>query len=217
MKKTLLAVVALAAISLAFVGCPDAGNDPNTPVGSPAYSIPKNYSWTAAGTQDVTTFENYQIIDSDVLAGKTIKPGDVVKITISAKSKTAFKFAQANLVDNSEAAGWWKIVAEQACVLGSEKAESATDTFTSAVSTFTLISEVDNKLLSNGAFKNPIQFVVYIDPVDSLGYKDKAAAYSDGPASIDFSEWDVNVEINPESTEDSGTGTGDGTTPGGDE
>lgn len=211
MKKTLLAVVALAAISLAFVGCP------NTPVESSAYSIPKNYSWTEARTKDVTTFENYQIIDSDVLAGKTIKPGDVVKITISAKSKTSFKFAQANLVDNSEAAGWWKIVAEQACVLGSEDAESATDTFTSAVSTFTLISEVDDNLLSNGAFKNPIQFVVYIDPVVSLGYKDKATAYSDGPASIDFSEWDVTVEINPESTEDSGTGTGDGTTPGGDE
>lgn len=221
MKKTLLAVAALAAISLAFVSCGDP-EDPDTPVTPSetyAYSLPKNYAWTEEGKQDASTFANYQLIDVNALSGKTIKVGDVVQITISAKSATPFKFAQAKLVDNSGQANYWTELSAEAVVLGSTDATEASDTFTSAVSKFTIVNNYksDNQIASylegagkssaeycvdsDGTLKMPLQFVIYIDPVSSLGYADAATAYAEGPAAINFSEWNLSVEINPEDAE----------------
>lgn len=218
MKKTLLAVAALAAISLAFVSCGDP-EDPDTPSETYAYSLPKNYAWTEEGKQDASTFANYQLIDVNALSGKTIKVGDVVQITISAKSATPFKFAQAKLVDNSGQANYWTELSAEAVVLGSTDATEASDTFTSAVSKFTIVNNYksDNQIVSylegagkssaeycvdsDGTLKMPLQFVIYIAPVSSLGYADAATAYAEGPDAINFSEWNLSVEINPENAE----------------
>ena len=109
MKKSLLILGALAAMSMIFMGCPNSStSDPTegkttaTVTSTYNISIAKNYTWTAEGTQDATTFSNWQT-SIDAISDWTPAVGDVIRITFSGTASSAIKCIQANIVDNTQA------------------------------------------------------------------------------------------------------------------
>ncbi len=199
MKKVLLTVAALLALSMAFVGCnnntkDESGTETTKATGTYTInelSIAKNYTWSQEGTQDETTFSNWQVIVNLDSSWK-LAVEDELTVTFSGKSSKAFKVAKANIVDNTEAAGWWKPLAEVASkdvVIAGSAADDAvaTDTFTEVKSTY----KIDTAATAAGAAK----LVIFIDPV-SLGYTDASDAYTNGPATIDFADVTIKVDLN---------------------
>lgn len=216
MKKVLLTVASLLALSMAFVGCNNNTNDESgseTPTKATGtytineLSIAKNYSWTAAGTKDETTFANWQTIVNLDSSWK-LAVEDELTVTFSGKSSKEFKIAKANIVDNTDAANWWTELASKeskdAVFAGSAADDAvATDTFTEVKSTY----KIDTAATAAGAAK----LVIYIEP-ESLGYADKSDAYTNGPETIDFTDVTIKVDLNGGSS-DSETPSDDSETP----
>ena len=198
MKKSLLILGALAAMSMIFMGCPNSTqtSDPTeakttaTVTSTADISIAKNYSWTAEGTQDATTFSNWQT-QIDAISDWTPAVGDVIRITFSGTASSAIKCIQANIVDNTQAAGWWTVLNDPADrVFAGSTAEDATAVteLTETVSEYTITTAATAK----GAAK----IVVYVS-LESAGYADAATGYANGPATIDLSDVSMTVELNP--------------------
>lgn len=203
MKKVLLTVAALLALSMAFVGCNNNTKDES----GATLSIAKNYEWTKEGTKDASTFANWQTI-VDLNSSWKLAAGDEVTVTFSGKSSKAFKVAKANIVDNTEAANWWtelaSVESKDVVFAGSAADDAvATDTFTEVKSTY----KIDTAATAAGAAK----LVIYIEP-ESLGYADKSDAYTNGPETIDFTDVTIKVDLNGGSS-DSETPSEDSETP----
>ncbi len=67
---------------------------------------------------------NYQlVIDSIIPADVTLKAGDVVEITFKGSSSIAIAKLESTIVDNTQAAGWWKPIANYAVVVENVNAQ----------------------------------------------------------------------------------------------
>jgi hypothetical protein len=197
MKKSLLILGALAAMSMVFMGCPNSStSDPTeakttaTVTSTADISIAKNYTWTAEGTQDATTFSNWQTA-IDAISDWTPAVGDVIRITFSGTASSAIKCIQANIVDNTQAAGWWtELNKPKDRVFAGSTADDATAVteLTETVSEYTITTAATAK----GAAK----IVIYVS-LESAGYDDAATGYANGPDTIDLSDVSMTVELNP--------------------
>lgn len=116
MKKSLLALAALAALSLVFVSC-GGGNDPDPDPGKSPVIEPATYTWTG----EIALADNYeygkdpspetylgQQVMVEAFKDFQVKKGTKVKIEIKATLDKAGKAICVDVIDNTADAGWWK-------------------------------------------------------------------------------------------------------------
>ena len=114
MKKSLLALAALAALSLVFVSC-GGGDDPagSTNV-TPAEPIVLTWSGEINLANNYTyglpeTSENYvnQQVVVDTFPSFKFEAGQKIKIEVTGTLEKAGEAIRINLIDNTAAANWW--------------------------------------------------------------------------------------------------------------
>lgn len=104
MKKVLLTVAALLALSMAFVGCNNNTKDETS-------AVEYTSDIVIATNLDYTTkeFSNYQVCVG-ALPNATLKAGEEYTVTLKATASRAITEIKSNFVDNTEAAGWWEVL-----------------------------------------------------------------------------------------------------------
>ena len=113
MKKSLLVLAALAALSMAFVSCGggDTGSTPTTPAEPVVLTwtgeikLADNYTYGKPETA-----ENYlgQQVMVDAFSGFQFKAGQKIKLEITGTLDKAGAAIGINFIDNTAAANWWK-------------------------------------------------------------------------------------------------------------
>ena len=116
MKKSLLVLAALAALSMAFVSCGGgAGGDPTSGPTTPAEPVVLTWTGEIKLADNYTygqpeTPENYlgQQVMVDAFSGFQFKAGQKIKLEITGTLDKAGAAIGINFIDNTQAANWWK-------------------------------------------------------------------------------------------------------------
>lgn len=196
MKKLLSAAAAVLALAMAFTGCktgPETVNHQKATI-----ILTDNIKIDTNLTYGTTDFANYQVSLDELGKIKFVKD-DVVKITLKAKSDYAVKCIQANFVDTTEAAGWWKVLNDPAdVVIAGELEEEDAEVPVEAIKEFEAESEfvIGTSATAAGAAK----LVIYVSP-ESAGFETAAECGESGPEAINLSEVTLTIEINGGSDE----------------
>lgn len=196
MKKLLSAAAAVLALAMAFTGCK---TGPETVVHQKATIIlTDNIKIDTNLTYGTTNFANYQVNLDEFGKIKFVKD-DVVKVTLKAKSDYAVKCIQANFVDTTEAAGWWKVLNNPTdVVIAGEAEEEDAEVPVEAITDIEAESEfvIGTSATAAGAAK----LVIYVSP-ESAGFETAAECGASGPKAINLSEVTLTIEINGGSDE----------------
>ena len=114
MKKVLLTVAALLALSMAFVGCnnntnDESGSDTEKEDETSAVEYTKDIVIATNNDYETGKFSNYQVC-VETLPDATLKAGEEYTVTLKATASRAITEIKSNFVDNTADAGWWNVL-----------------------------------------------------------------------------------------------------------